>query len=170
MIKETTSTPRRAASTGDDAALTTLLSLAAAGAGAGSVYGGLKRELKEAVASDPFDATVVTVLGGSYLFYLAEKGKNPKVATYWDALVFISTCLSVGYADVFARTPAGKAIASAMMTVGPAMSGALFEGPSGPQAAAAGAAAAPEVLEVQRAIAGKLDAILAELRGGRGGG
>jgi hypothetical protein len=33
------------------------------------------------VSTDPFDATVATVLGGSFLFYLAEKGKNPKVET-----------------------------------------------------------------------------------------
>jgi hypothetical protein len=118
----------------NDRTAITLLTLAAAaggGAGAGGAYEALKRELTGAVKHDPFDATVVTVLGGAYLFYQAEKGHNPRVTSYWDALVFISTCLSVGYADVFARTPAGKAIASAIMTVGPAMSGALFDGPAG---------------------------------------
>jgi len=130
------------------------------------VYASLKQELRSAIARDPFDATVATVLGGAFLFYVAEKDHNPKVQTYWDALVFISTCLSVGYADVFARTPAGKAIASAVMTFGPAMSGALLDGP----AAAEGQTKAEtpaEVLEVQRAIADKLDAILAELKAGR---
>jgi hypothetical protein len=94
----------------------------------GPGYGAIKRELKDAVAKDPFDATVATVFGGAFLFYMAEKGKNPKVESYWDALVFISTCLSVGYHDVFARTPGGKAIATAVMTIGPALSGAMFEG------------------------------------------
>jgi hypothetical protein len=140
-----------------DAALLALAgSLAAAGA---PTYAALKQGLKEAAATDPFDATVVTVLGASFLFYLAEKGHNPKVVTYWDALVFISTCLSVGYADIFARTPTGKAIASAVMTFGPALSGAVFEAPDGGRTALS-----PEAVAFQRAIVDKLDAILAELR------
>ena len=125
--------------------------------------------------ANPFDATVVTVLGGSFLFYVAEKGHNPKVETYWDALVFISTCLSVGYADMFARTPAGKAIASAVMTFGPAMSGALLERPAAASEAGEGkkepkealAEAPGELLAVQRLIVEKLDAILVELKAGR---
>jgi len=115
----------------DAAALALLASLVATSGGGELSYGSLKRELKAAVARDAFDATAATVLGGAFLFYLAEKGHNPKVTTYWDALVFISTCMSVGYADIFARTPAGKAIASAIMTIGPAMTGAMFEEPKG---------------------------------------
>jgi voltage-gated potassium channel len=137
-----------------------------AGAGAGSAlrtmdlgYGDIKREIQAAVAKDPFDATVVTVFGGAFLFYLAEKGKNPKVESYWDALVFVSTCLSVGYHDVFARTPGGKAIAAAVMTVGPALSGAIFDG-----TAAEKAKADEEARAVQQAIVGKLGEILVELR------
>ncbi len=124
-------------------------------------YGNLKRELKEAVAKDPFDATVATVLGGAFLFYMAEKGKNPKVESYFDALVFISTCLSVGYHDVFARTPAGKAIATAVMTVGPALSGAIFEDAKEKEKAE------KDALAVQQAIVGTLGEILAELRAGK---
>ena len=142
---------------GPDAAV---LALAGALASAGvPAYASLKKGLTEAVATDPFDATVVTVVGGSFLFYLAEKGKNPKVETFWDALVFITTCLSVGYADVFARTPAGKAIAAAVMTFGPALSGAIFEAPAGGKRELA-----PEVVAFQRAIVEKLDAVLVELR------
>jgi hypothetical protein len=118
------------------------------------------------VASDPFDAAVVTVVGGAFLFYVAEKGRNPKVQTYWDALVFISTCMSVGYADVFARTPAGKAIASAVMTVGPALSGAILEEPRSPVAKSADNGAS-EAIAVQRVIVEKLEAILGELRASR---
>jgi voltage-gated potassium channel len=138
--------------------------LALAGAltsGAMPTYAALKKGLQDAAATDPFDATMVTVLGGSFLFYLAEKGKNPKVETFWDALVFITTCLSVGYADVFARTPTGKAIAAAVMTFGPALSGAIFEQPPpGQERKELG----PEVVAFQRAIVDKLDAILVELR------
>ena len=147
----------------DDPALGLVAALAVSGAASGP-YGSLKSSLKEAIAADPFDATVVTVLGGSFLFYLAEKGKNPKVETYWDALVFISTCLSVGYADVFAKTPAGKAIASAVMTVGPAMSGAILDPVD---AAGEPAKAPPELMKVQAAIVDKLEAILGELRATR---
>jgi hypothetical protein len=123
--------------------------------------------LKTAITSDPFDALVVTVLGGGFLFYMAEKGKNPKVKSYVDALLFLSTCLSVGYADVFAVTPAGKAIASAFMTFGPAMSGMIFDEPREDAGAGAGAA---ELLAVQRAIVDKLDAILGELKASRAAG
>jgi hypothetical protein len=56
------------------------------------------------------------------LFYLAEEPYNPAIQTYWDAVHYISTSLSVGYANVFPVTQAGKAIASAVMMVGPALS------------------------------------------------
>jgi hypothetical protein len=150
------------AGTGADeaAVLAVLASLSATGESGEMSYDAWKRSLKATIASDPFDALVVTVLGGSFLFYLAEKGKNPKVRTYVDALLFISTCLSVGYADVFAVTPAGKAIASAVMTFGPAMSGAVLDGPKE-------AAGSDEAVAVQRAIVDKLDAILGELRASR---
>jgi voltage-gated potassium channel len=147
------------------ALVASLASLAGSSAGGGLSYESLKNGLRAAVASDPFDATIVTVLGGSFLFYVAEKGHNPKVQTYWDALVFISTCLSVGYADVFAKTPAGKAIASAIMTFGPAMSGAILESPSGGAETKGGAS--PELLQMQHVIADKLEAILGELRATR---
>jgi voltage-gated potassium channel len=149
------------------AVLALLASLAGAGGGGDLSYGTLKNGLRGAIASDPFDATVVTVLGGSFLFYLAERGENPKVTSYWDALVFISTCLSVGYADIFAKTPAGKAIAAAVMTVGPAMSGAILDPPAGGGEAANEATASAEVVAVQRTIVEKLEAILVELRAGR---
>ncbi len=46
--------------------------------------------------------------------------------TFGDALVFVTTNMSVGYSDIFARTEAGKYIASAVMTVGPSMLAQLF--------------------------------------------
>ncbi len=142
-----------------------LLASLASAEGLAPAYASLKKSLREAVAEDPFDANVITVAGGAFLFYLAEKGKNPKVETYWDALVFMSTCMSVGYADVFARTPAGKAIASAVMTLGPAMSGAILDEPKQPGSAAAVSRA--ESIAVQRVIVDKLEAILTELRASR---
>jgi voltage-gated potassium channel len=155
-------TPQRARED-DEGALGMLAALALSGAAGGS-YGSIKEGLKAAITQDPFDATVVTVFGGAFLFYVAEKGNNPKVETYWDALVFISTCMSVGYADVFARTAAGKAIASAVMTLGPAMSGAILD-PTTPKEEKK--EPPPELLQVQAAIVDKLDAILQELRAAR---
>jgi voltage-gated potassium channel len=151
----------------ESAALALVASLAGVSGGGAASYGSLKNGLRAAIANDPFDATVVTVLGGSFLFYVAERGHNPKVTSYWDALVFISTCLSVGYADIFARTPAGKAIASAVMTFGPAMSGALLDPPATTESKEGEKGASSELLEVQRAIVDKLDAILGELRAKR---
>ena len=120
-----------------------------------------KRGVREALLRDPLDSLAATVLGGSYLFYLAEKGQNPKIESFFDALTFITTCLSVGYDDVFARTDSGKAIASFVMTFGPAISGAVLEPPAAEKAAAAAEQAAreAEALAVQRAILARLDAI-----------
>jgi hypothetical protein len=128
--------------------------------------GTIKRGFRDAVARDPLDSLLIMVLGGSYLFYLAEKDENPKVTSFWDALVFITTCLSVGYADVFARTPAGKAIASVVMTFGPIVSGNALEPPAAERDAEAAKAEqqAAENLEVQRAILARLDAIVESLR------
>jgi hypothetical protein len=91
----------------------------------------LEARFRETTRRDPLGALLSLVGGASVLFYLAEKGKNPKVRTITDAVLFITTCLSVGYADVFARTEAGKAIAAFVMTVGPAMSSAALEEPKG---------------------------------------
>ena len=151
------------ASTMDVGALGGLAALVLSGAqgnGLDASYTSLKKALRDGVARDPLDALVVTVLGGSFLFYLAEKDENPKVTTFWDALVFISTCLSVGYADIFARTKAGQAIATAIMTVGPAMAAKALE----PPASDAPAPANDASLAVQKAIVDKLDAILGELK------
>jgi hypothetical protein len=87
----------------------------------------LEDRFREAARSDPLNALLSLVGGASVLFYWAERGKNPKVRTLTDAVLFITTCLSVGYADVFAKTETGKAIAAFVMTLGPAMSSAALD-------------------------------------------
>ena len=142
-----------------------LAALALSGAESGGLdvsYTGLKQSLREAVDRDPLDALVVTVAGGAFLFYLAEKDENPKCGTYWDALVYVSTCLSVGYADVFARTAAGKAIATALMAVGPALAARVLDPPE-----RVVAMQSAKALAVQEAMVGTLESILAELRKGQ---
>lgn len=119
--------------------------------------------LRHAVDEDPMQAALATVLGSSVLFYYAERGANPQVERFEDALVFCTTCLNVGYAQVFARTPAGKAIAAFLMTYGPALASRILDPPR-PHLARDVPTESEQLLAAQRTIADKLDAILGELR------
>src|SRR2546423_2877241 len=96
-------------------------------------------QLPDGVALDRWAATLtekpcsstVTLVGlAAVLFYALEKNRNPKVNDLGDALVYCSTCLSVGYGDVFARTPLGKMLGSALMTIGPALAAKTLDGPA----------------------------------------
>jgi hypothetical protein len=71
------------------------------------------------------------------------------VRSYWDALHYIATALSVGYANFYPVTELGKAIGATVMTVGPALATRALDGVQVP-------ASDP--------IADKLDQILVELR------
>jgi hypothetical protein len=95
-----------------------------------------KGGVREGFAKDPMGSVLATVLGGAWLFYKAERGHNPKVKSYYDALVYVSTNLSVGYSDIFAKTPRGKAIGTALMTYGPAMAAKIFDAPTAPAGSA----------------------------------
>ncbi|HRG94961.1 MAG TPA: hypothetical protein PLR99_01860 [Polyangiaceae bacterium] len=77
--------------------------------------------LRASSNEDPAEAIVWTVLVGAQLFFKAEHGHNPKVRTLNDALVYVSTNLSVGYCDIFAVTERGKQLGSLLMTFGPAL-------------------------------------------------
>lgn len=107
---------------------------AALGAGAFAINDGdldgfdLEDWAARSFADDPFKKLVGLIGVGAVLFYRAEVGHNPKVNSYWDALVYTSTCASVGYGDIFAQTPVGKAVGSLIMTVGPAMANSAFIG------------------------------------------
>jgi voltage-gated potassium channel len=89
----------------------------------------LKNGVREKYGDDPIGSTITTVLVASWLFYRAEHGHNPKVQSFYDALIYVSTNLSVGYSDIFAKTPAGKTIGSTLMTFGPAMAAGLLDEP-----------------------------------------
>ena len=128
-----------------------------------------KGGVREGFAKDPMGSVLATVLGGAWMFYKAERGHNPKVKSYYDALVYVSTNLSVGYSDIYAKTPRGKAIGSALMTYGPAMAAKIFdtpttptEPPTAPPPVPARAAAASS-----QAVLDKLDRILAVLEANR---
>ena len=96
------------------------------------------------------------MLLGAAAFYAAEHGQNPKIATYYDALVYTSTNLSVGYSDILARTALGKAIGSVLMTYGPALAARALDAPMPPGHVPATDAGLQTVAE-------KLDLILGEL-------
>jgi hypothetical protein len=68
---------------------------------------------------NPLEATFEFLAAAALAFYAAEKDANPKVRTLLDAFYYISTCASVGYADIFAVTQAGRAVASLVMVIGP---------------------------------------------------
>jgi hypothetical protein len=103
----------------------------------------------------PTEELAVLVSWGAALFYWAEAGANPAVRTYWDALHYVTTALSVGYANIFPVTALGKTIASVIMTIGPALSARALD--QVPRASDDGGATTALLAE-------KLDAILAELR------
>lgn len=116
---------------------------------------------REKQSAEPMNSIVMTVLAGAAAFYAAERYENPKVNSFFDALVYVSTNLSVGYSDIFAKTDAGKAIGSALMTYGPAMATRVFDPPNDARLRAEDG----ERSEAQlRDIADKLEAILVELR------
>jgi hypothetical protein len=114
----------------------------------------LKGGVRDKYVEDPIGTTASTVLVASWLFYRAERGHNPKVKSFYDALVYVSTNLSVGYCDIFATTPAGKTIGSALMTLGPAMAAGLLDEPGKVKKAEG----------ESRAVTDRLDLILAALQ------
>jgi hypothetical protein len=124
-----------------------------------------KRALRDAVSRDPIDALVVTCLGSAWLFYVAEKDQNERVNTFWDALVFVTTSLSVGYANVFAVTPAGKAIASALNTIGPTMAARALDAPAAEREEShrAAADAQRDAVDAQRALTARIDALVSKI-------
>jgi phage tail protein X len=128
------------------------LGLVAAG---GDDYAQLKRGLRRWAQGDPIDALLTTVVGGGLAFYAAEHGANPGCATPWDGILYIATCLSVGYDNLFPTTPAGHALAALVQTFGPALSGMAFDAPAAEARAAADAEA-----EVSRQILARLDEIV----------
>lgn len=70
---------------------------------------------------NPMEAAFGFLGAAAAAFYAAERVENPKIETYIDAFYYIATCASVGYADVFAVTQRGKAIAALVMVVGPGL-------------------------------------------------
>jgi voltage-gated potassium channel len=133
--------------------------------GPGKALSNLHQKMRDYQAREPANAIVLTVLGAAAAFYVAERGKNPKVTSFYDALVYAATNMSVGYSDIFAKTAGGKAVGSLLMTYGPALATRALDAP-GPSAAPAPAhvpVAQFDEAAVDRIVA-RLDSILNELR------
>jgi hypothetical protein len=118
-------------------------------------YTAAKAALRTWVKKDPIDALAVTVIGGGLAFYAAERESNPNVQHPWDAILYVATCLSVGYDNCFPTTTVGHAIASFVQTFGPQMANTALDAPASEVAAAEAENAA-----VQRAILARLDDIV----------
>ncbi len=138
-----------------------LLFAATSPGGASKAAGNLHQKMRDYQAREPANAIVLTVLGAAAAFYVAERGKNPKVTSFYDALVYAATNLSVGYSDIFAKTPGGKAVGTLLMTYGPALAARALDAP----ASTAQPSPAPTLDQAgAAAIVARLDAILKELR------
>jgi hypothetical protein len=107
----------------------------------------------------PAEALFWVLVGGAYVFFAAEREVNEEVRTFNDALHYISTCLSVGYARIFPMTQTGKLVATVVMAIGPALTSWLIEG----RLVAQGRPATPAPIDMQPVLE-RLDAILAELQ------
>lgn len=125
-----------------------------------------KDDVRAALTKDPIESAMMAILVGSYAFFQAENGINPKVQTFGDALVFVSTSMSVGYSDILPRTERGKIIASAIQTFGPAMAARILDPPRKEEEAEkrASAVQAAHAAETQQQILQRLDAILEALK------
>jgi hypothetical protein len=79
---------------------------------------------------NPLEALFQFIAAAALAFYAAEKGANAKIQTYVDAFYYIGTCASVGYADIFAVTQTGRAVAALVMMVGPALAARALDRPA----------------------------------------
>src|SRR6478609_3148371 len=141
-----------------------LLAAGTARGGPGQAMTRLHEKVREYQAREPANAIVLTVLSSAVAFYAAERGRNPKVASFYDALVYAATNLSVGYSDIFAKTPGGKAIGALLMTYGPALATRALDPPgSSTSSTPAPPTSAVSDAAVDRIVA-SLDAILEQLR------
>lgn len=117
--------------------------------------GEFETDLVRRMTTYPIESLMGFLLSASAVFYLSEREVNPKIKTFVDALYYISTCLSVGYADIFAQTQTGRAVATLAMTIGPALADNILDPPHRAENASAAN---------QEAMIARLDAILEELR------
>lgn len=111
---------------------------------------------------NPLESLAALVAGGAAIYYAAERGRNDKVRTYWDALEYVATCASVGYSNIFPNTPLGKIVASALFLVGPNLSARALDPPAASRSEANRSYASGAA--DQSVVVAKLEELLVELR------
>lgn len=114
---------------------------------------------RDLMVRNPMESLLALVFGGAALYYLAERQRNEKVQTYWDALEYVSTSASVGYSNIFPSTPIGKIVATAAFLFGPTLTSRALDPP-----ATEASAAAPQSSADSQALLAKLEQILSELK------
>ncbi len=119
-------------------------------------------DLSAKLAQRPAQNTLIILGLGALLFFYAERNDNPKVNTIFDALEYCSSSLSVGYTSIYPQTPLGKTVASLLMTYGPALSGAVLDGPQHTEEPHH--ATEEEFRATQTKLLATLEQILAQLR------
>jgi hypothetical protein len=119
----------------------------------------LERWAQETFNDEPFTKLVAMVGLGAALIYKVEAPHNPGFKNYWDALYYVATSLSVGYGDNHPVTPMGKAIASVIQTIGPAMANRAYDG-----SLRAREKPAEEQKQIQLELLATMKEILAELK------
>ena len=93
---------------------------------------GLEQQLLDFAKRNPLDSAFGFLMAASVAFYAVEKEVNPRIKTFTDAFYYIATCASVGYADIFALTQTGRAIAALVMILGPGLTNAALDRPMPP--------------------------------------
>lgn len=129
-----------------------------------------KNRLLDFAVDNPTEALLAVLTGGAMVFYLAERGANERVQSYADALHYIATCFSVGYANLFPQTIIGKVVASTIMSIGPSLASWQLEGRlvrRSAEAAVDPEATPPAPRPDFAPVVDKLDAILRELQAQR---
>jgi voltage-gated potassium channel len=82
--------------------------------------------LRERTYSFIGTASLLAVFGAAALVYLAERGGEGPIQTFADALWWASaTITTVGYGDVYPKSPAGRGVAVFLMLVGISLFGVL---------------------------------------------
>ncbi len=105
----------------------------------------------EQLTHHPPESLMGFTFSAATAFYLVEGETNPQINSLVDALYYISTCLTVGYADVFPVTPQGRFIATIVMTFGPALTNNALDPPGREK---------PSTARSQQAIIERLDKML----------
>lgn len=87
-------------------------------------------DLTAKLDASPGKSIAQVIAAASAVFYLAERGCNPRVKSLLDAALFCSSLLNVGETGIRPMTPLGKLVATLLMTYGPALAQRAMDRPA----------------------------------------